>query len=269
MDTKNYIKEVDKAYAAEAPEKTGELLFGLCEKAEKENGRDSLEYGIMLNELASYERGQYKLRQAEEHFIEAHRIISAIEGETSFNCATIINNLAGVYRMAGEFDKAEEYFLKCLNLYERTVGKEHMLYAAGLNNLSVLFVKKGDNEKAERFLNESAEILKKHPEARGEFATSLINLGALQLNLEKYDEACESLLKAKAVYDAEENEYNQHYHMLLNNLGIALIKLGKTQEALARFEEAEKWAEKTFGKEHVETKSIRKTIEKLNKTSHH
>ena len=261
MNAEEYLKLVDEAYKTMNVEQLRSRFIELTNKAREENGPESPEYIVMLNELGTLERGQYSFDAAEKYYLEALKASEKNGGETNGDYATTLNNLAGTYRMAGRYSKAEECFFHTLEIYRKTIGEEHMLYASALNNLGLVYLAQGDTETAIEYLSKASGIIGRLQNVREEYATSLANLGSLYIQNGNYASAIENLSEAVSIYENELDMRSNHYHVLLHNLGLAYYAYGRTSDARKTWEKAAECVKKLYGTDHAEYISIMKKLE--------
>jgi len=243
---------VDNAYDSGNLETIENEIKKAVEMCEEEYGTQCVLYASMLSEMGGYYRGQRKFEESIDYFTRALNVLEQNAGKDSPDFATGLNNIAGTYRMMGEYNKAEAAFMQCLDIYEKTVGKNHVYYAAGLNNLALLALDQDDNEKAANLLQKCTDILKENPQARDEYATSLVNTASLYYNLRRFDDAQKNLQEAVKLYETELGTMTPHYHAAMNTLGLVYREKEKYEEAKMWFGKSMEAAKKLYGENHPE-----------------
>lgn len=263
MNIQDYFNMVDAAYDSGSLENIENGIKKAVDESGIEYGTESAVYASMLSELGGFYRGQTRYDEACSCFGKAIDILGKVCGTDSPDYATGVNNLAGTYRLMKEYDKAEELFRKCLEIYRNSVGENHILYSAGLNNLGLVCLDRHDTEGAAKLFEQCSAILKKLPEARDEYATSLTNTASLFYQLGRYDEAEKNLLEAVRMYEEELGTWSPHYHSSMNTLGLVYAAKGNKKFAAEWFEKSAAAAKTLYGEEHKEYKTAISNLESV------
>jgi CHAT domain-containing protein/Tfp pilus assembly protein PilF len=202
------------------------------EKAKKEKGNQSAEYGKALHNLGriTYKIGKYK--EAEPILIEAIDIQKKNLGEEHLDLAKSLKSLGMVYTHMGYYPKAEEFYLKVLDIQKKNLGEEHPDVAGTLNNLGLVYMAMGYYPKAEEFYLKALTIWKKalgeeHPDV----AITLLNLGVVYDNMGYYPKAEEFYLKALNIWKKALGEKHMSVANSLNNLGKVYEEMGNYLKA--------------------------------------
>lgn len=256
MEWKNYLREIDEAYAL-PPREAEVRLLRLDSECGQEYGKDSYFAAAMCNELGAFYKGQGRFDEAEERFRRAISLFGQSAGPSDPAGATAISNLAGVLRLRGRLREAEEAFDRALMRYAATVGKEHILYAAALNNRSLVALDRNEPALAAADQKQALEILRALPDCRDELAAALVNLAALYQKLSRAKEAESLLDEALRLFETELGTDTPHYHAALNGRGVSRYLSGNYAAAEEDFLAAAKAAEAMYGREHYEAKSAR------------
>ncbi|MFH1415581.1 MAG: tetratricopeptide repeat protein [Elusimicrobiota bacterium] len=125
----------------------------------------------------------------------------------------LMNNIGNTYNRAGMFDKAYRFYQLALD--------EDPFLAEAYNNIANIFHMRSDWKNAVLYYKKSIDI--EPDEVR------LYNLGLTYLAMKEYSYAVESFSKALA--------YNPGYAQIYNDLGLALYRQGKTDEAVKAYAE--------------------------------
>lgn len=252
MNVQDIHRLVDEAYASLKGQPLRDRMEELAEEVRRECGDNSTAYGVMLNELGGFYRGQYLFAESEETLQKALALMEERYGAGDPNVATVINNLAGTFRMSGRYEEAEKAFFRCLDIYASSVGKSNILYAAGLNNLALLYLAQKQTEKAETYLKAASDILAQQPEHLFEYAASLSNLADLYMQQKNYDAAEKSLKEAVRIHETKIGKGGGHYYSALNKLGLVSYYQGRLSQAETYLKQALAACETVYGTEHKE-----------------
>lgn len=258
---KDYLAAVDAAYDSSRPEELESRLTAVLDECRSDLGETSREYIAVLSELAAYYRGQMNLEKSRELFRRAVALGRDVFGEDSPDFATLRVNLSGTLRLTKEFDEAERELLEAISIYDQTLPPAHALTLAAWNNLSLIQMDQGLTGDALQIQERLLHTLEDAPDLREELATTLINIGSLQLQEKNYEEAKRALRDAIRIYDEELSRDTPHYFSAWNALGIAEISSGDPEAAVNSFRRALDSAESLFGPDHPQTASIRNSLE--------
>jgi len=261
MNGEEYIAEVDRAYALPPGGEQENRIRQICQNCAEEYGSEHPLYAAMLSELGSFYRGQGRLPESELPFQQAMEILAKSRGRDSADYATALNNLAGTHRREGKTELAISEFHQCMEIYQKAGQGETVLGASCLNNLALVYIDTGTFDNASEALSQAAEILKKFPEAKGEYASSLINLASVRFRLGEYAAAMQELSEAVTLLENEVGTQTAHYHAALNLLGILEEVSGQRRAAAEYYRRALSAAETLFGPDHPETAAIRYRLE--------
>jgi len=179
--------------------------------------------------LALYSTGRYDEALGHyEHALEENRLAPtpALEG-------TILANIGLVRWRQGRLEEATSYFEESLRI-RRSVGKPGPI-GQTLNHLGIVSRARGRYQRALEYYGESLEQLRKGGNRQGE-AQTLNNTAAVFADLGQFERAID--LYQQALKIAEEIGYTAQIGFSNENIGANLIVLGRSREALARFEAA-------------------------------
>lgn len=96
--------------------------------------------------------------KAEDYFIRAISIDSAISGTDNPEYASNLNNLAELYRNTGQFEKAEKLYLKTIEIERRVFGDINPSLAITYDNLGLLYSGADKMKEAEEYCLKSLTI---------------------------------------------------------------------------------------------------------------
>lgn len=125
-------------------------------------------------------------------------------------------NIGGIHLSRGEADQALRTFTTALGVWDVPVVRA---------NLAVAYIQLGQFDQAERHLREALKQNPNQPDA-------LTNLGSILLRQERYEEAIE--VNQRAI------DFSPEFAMAHNNLALALLALGREDEARGHVAEARK-----------------------------
>jgi tetratricopeptide (TPR) repeat protein len=168
----------------------------------KVSGKQSLDYGIDLNNLASNYLFQHRYDEAIEALEEAVKILNAVlNDKDNIKISKILINLGEAYYSKTNFDKAIEKLEESLRITEK-INQKDRDYASLLNSLGKVYRAKNRNKEAiekykEALLIDEKTIGTEHPD----YATTLSNLAVAYENEHKYIEALNLHEQALQIYE--------------------------------------------------------------------
>ncbi len=202
------------------------------------------DYASICHTLGAIYKELEKFNEAEKMFLEVKKYTSP-QSQIYYNA---LNGLAIIYYKKGKLKDAEQAFLQLLADSQKAFGKNEE-YANYLHNLGGFYKEIHQTLKAETYLKEALLLRekflgKKHPD----YALTCSYLGYVYQDLGKWQDAEKLFQNALAIY--KEQNHQQDYLLVLNNLA-------SLKEAQALFGEAEKLygealqiCEKNLGKEN-------------------
>ncbi len=208
--------------------------FGIMIKTLEENHPD---VATSYNNLGSVynEKGEYE--KAIEYYQKSLGIRLKTLGENHPDVATSYNNLGSVYQDRKEFEKAAEFYIKSLFIRMKTLGENHPSSATSYSSLGSLYSSNGLFEEAIEYYGKSLDIrLKTLGENHSDVAASFSNLGSVYQKKGEYKKAIEYNQKSLGILRKSEDRLT--YLVTLDNAASLYLKLKKTPEAIATFEEA-------------------------------
>lgn len=164
-----------------------------------------------------------------EHGLSLSRSI-----QDRFSEAAFLERLGFVETQRERWREAEEYLKAALAIAREIPAAEDLL-ALSLRHITSLYKSQGRFLRAAELLEEAAELAQDRTLLTDE-TSSLQLLGAVYLDLHKYDSALISLRKAEALLVRE--KLSVRLWVVRKEIGRTLAKLGKLPEALALFEAA-------------------------------
>ena len=206
-------------------------------KTARANSNRELELAT-CNELGGVCRVLGDQERAKQLYERALELIIALRLTGTDNHAVTLINAGDVYIVTGDYETALHYFLQAQQILTAIDMDGDYRMAALCNNISMVYRYQGKLAEAEEALNRAFDIIKGLPECRPEMATTLVNLGELQLKQQKYTMSEESFKNAIMIYEKELGGRDPH-------LPSAYSGLGESESAYVR---ALARAEAQFGK---------------------
>jgi tetratricopeptide (TPR) repeat protein len=106
----------------------------------------------------------------------------------------------------------------------------------------------GELEKAEEAALRSLRVIRTIPDTRREEATSLINLGEVQSDMGRYDEAESSLNEAMRIFETEFNGKDIHYAYAAAACGALEYYRKNWDRSIEHYKKAMELVERDFGR---------------------
>ena len=220
-----------------------ELAITWAKKAlvleEKEFGKNDLDHGYTLNNLATIYQNQKRFDEAIPLFIEAARIFKEKLGKDDPNYGVVLNNLAVLYENSNKWDSAAYHYQQVLAIRKAQLGSQHEKYHETLANLGNVLVRIGQADSAQIHLQELIDLLdnqsknttKLYADACYQIATCYASVDSVQL-AEKY------YLKGKHVEVNLPSGKTVKYAIGLSKIAMFYEELGKYDAAEPLYEES-------------------------------
>lgn len=200
------------------------------------------------NELGGVCRVSGRQDEAKKLYERALEILAVLRLNDTDDHAVTLINAGDVYIFTGEYEKALEYFLQAGSILESLDMDGDYRMAALYNNISMAYRYQGRLAEAESALNRAFDIIKGLPKCRQEMATTLVNLGELQLKQKKYTMSEESFLHAVRIYERELGGRDVHLPSAYSGLGNLYYLTGRKNDAESAYVKALAIIEAQFGK---------------------
>jgi tetratricopeptide (TPR) repeat protein len=187
--------------------------------------------GFAGNLLCVLERRRANYDVAIEYGLKSAEISKQVKD--TFNLAGVYQNLANIYTLTGKPVMAIDYLSKSLDLYLLTNDTTGLIMAHG--NIGNLYLDMKDSEKGRAHILRALE-LDKYKELS--YADNTLALGTIYLEFnKKYDTALQLFREAEAIY--REIGIEDGIATANENIGAALLGLGKSEKAFRALKKAE------------------------------
>ncbi len=185
QDKKSWEKLNDKGTKLYA-----DVFETMRQQAEKEYGKNHLNYAFALNNLALFYDNQVEYQKAFPLYQETASIYKEVSGEKTEAYILALDNLAGFYKNSGKIGEAELVYQEVLNKRKELLGDKHPNYITSLNNLGLLYLNSSNYTKAEPLLlaslNKTKEVF---GEQSVEYSSAIYNLASLYRYEGNFDES--------------------------------------------------------------------------------
>lgn len=224
------------------------FLMGALAEAERVGDR-----AMMLtvqNELAGLYRAFSRHEEAVAAAESALALIDDLGADGSDVHATTLINAATAQRAAGDHDGALARYRRALAISESTMAPTDRRLAALHNNLSMVYSETGDDARARDELRAALAILEAtttEPDGDIDVATTLTNLGLVELSLGEGAEARVHLDEAVAALRRSGFQSNAHYASALAGAAQARFRGGEYPEAVDLYTEAAELLARIYG----------------------
>ena len=196
-----------------------------------------------VNNIAMLTKEQGDFEEAVELFTEAIGIYKEAVGDTHTNFGVALNNLASTYKMIALSTKgmkrhqmlmhAKELYDDLLVITTINSGRDHPSSGVCIQNKGAVTRLLGQNDSLE-MVEEGLEIILTSSESTTiQKATALNNLGLELKNHDRLEEALESYIESKALYE-KSNLAEKHPSriVLLHNIAELYLAQGNNDEAI-------------------------------------
>ena len=207
----------------------------------------TIEASILID-LGSLDLELMEVESAEARIREALSLQRSVFGDLHPTIATTQLSLAKVLSEKGEFDTASRLFQASLETIRRVFGEDHIRVAVILHNYGFHLMKR-DPEQAASYLREAVQVL----EGRGNdvaVARALDVLAAAQLEMEDYDHAERSFVRALDLRRTSLPDEHPDIAQSLNNLGSLHMRSGRYDRAVPLLAQALDRYTDLYGERH-------------------
>ena len=218
--------------------------------------------GMAHTALGNVHFVQERLAQALEHYGLALEQWRRTLGEEHPQLADIYTNLGNVHWSRGEYEQARVQHERALHLYERTYGRSHPDVAATLGNLAVVHESERDWERAEARHREALALLEEtlgaaHPDLALPY-TGLGNIAAVGRG--DHQQALEHHRRALEIRESALGSEHPEVAASRTSVGEALLRLGRTEEAVGELRAALSIKQSALAPEHPSTTYTRAAL---------
>ncbi len=187
--------------------------------------------GFANNLLCVLERRRANFQKAIDYGLKTVEIRKQLKD--TFNLAGAYQNLANIYSLTGKPLTAIDYLSKSLELYLATNDTAGLRLVHG--NIGNLYLDMGDKEKGKEHILRSMALDNKKELS---YAINTLALGTIYLEFDnEYDSALQLFYEARKIYETIGIE--DGVATADENIGIALLNKGKSNEAYRELKEAE------------------------------
>ncbi len=221
---------------------------------------------ISANHFAALAQLHLQRGEADEGLVAARRGLELIEeavGVDTRQTVAFHANLAAALRATGDLSASVKSSEEALTLSIEHYGPGHPTTRTMTGNHSVSLADSGRNAEAAEMLTSVIEARRTTSEPPRARLSMVFNLANLQLSLERWKAAEESLLEAVALLGSE--PFPLMEVRLYDRLGIALLELGRLDEAERALSRSQTLAEDAFGHDHIEAVTGRLTLAQLHR----
>ncbi len=253
-DTADTLNNLGVVYRALARYELAREQFNRALKIYKQLASDA-DAAMVLENLGNLSRLRGHFRESREYLDRALAINTALQGESSPECADILVELGNLMFDMDDNDSARRHYSRALEIYLQAYGEQHSDTAYTLNSLGNLLCfgfddHDGAKENYERALAIYSNLYgRQHSEA----ARTLGNLGALAFKLDDYEAARDYFLQALNIYRALFGEEHMDIATTLNQLGLLAYELGDWVETREYLDAALAICSKLVGEQHIST----------------
>lgn len=220
-------------------------------EAEKEFGKNDLNYTMSINNVAMLSEILGNYEDAEKLYKEALELMEPLVGREDIEFAYTLENFGMLYRAMGKYDEAAPLFKESLKTLRNILGSESPDFALSLNNSGSLYLAWGAYATAEQYFKAAEEIL----EDAGEdylfdYMAVLGNLAHLYERMGRYSEEEALTNQVLELYQKELGEEHPYYVNTLNNLAALYVTLGKYTEAEGLYKKVIEGNKSIYGDKH-------------------
>jgi len=225
----------------------------------------NLTLGGMLHSLGGHchERKQYE--QGLTHLQNALQVYLRVLPPDDNRLTPTYNNIGSIYHRQDLNEKALEYHQKAYEIQKNSTDPDMESVAAYVGNIASVLGKLGRHKEAIRYYEMDLKILHKlHPNKDNpEIAAKYHNLAAMQYRAQLYSEALENYQKCLDIELKCYSDKNPTVAITYQNMGTALDKLGRFQEAKEAVEKGIERLLRTKKEDDEDVQTQRKYLKQL------
>ncbi|MFC0265311.1 DUF4037 domain-containing protein [Alloscardovia macacae] len=206
----------------------------------------------VISEFLGFDRSHGRHEHSRELSARALDLRTQLHLENTPEGTIILINVATALRQAQDYTRAHTLYERAIDEAETTLPDTDRQKAALYNNFSMLLSDTGDLPGSREQLLTALELMRTSspaPEKDPDIATTLTNLGLLDLQLDAKDSALEHTHAALSIYEEHPKlQESAHYTSALAGYAQALFVSGRPEHALVYYEKALALIEKYYGK---------------------
>jgi CHAT domain-containing protein/Tfp pilus assembly protein PilF len=238
-------------------EETRRLSRDALRLRERLHGRDHLDIGLALNNLAIVHYIDANLAAAESLWTRMLQIREKALGPNHLLVARVLNNLAELHRTAGRYARARELLERTIDIKVQALGRDDRDVLLSQSNLAVLYGAMGEFSESRDLLEKVLEAQKRTmPAPLPDIAYTQSTLGEIYRNLGEYSIARRHLEESLAIRRQVLGDRHPSIGENLNRIGICLYMLGDYLEAIPMFEQALTLYHDVMGPDHIEAAHV-------------
>ncbi len=196
----------------------------------------SLEIAESYSTLGGLEAYRGRRERALELNLKVLDIRSAMLSADDSRLAKAYNNLGYIYFNLGAVDPALESYLKAIEIRRRNGTDKGYNFALVLGNIGAMYRENGDYKQALAYHHKELEIKKTSlPPDHRSLARNYYNLAKANFEIGEYDLALEYALISLEIFRKTLEDHDPIIGSLRNEVGRALVKKGRFEEAMQYF----------------------------------
>lgn len=263
----DFYNEINRLYDEKAFSELEDYLFEELSEEMASDGTDSILISV-LNELATFYRGQNQPEKSIEYLQMAADVTKNTIGKNSREYATVLMNLSAANRMNKNGRDAVKLAGKAAEIVKE-LGEEHRyFYCAAINNKGMAYLNLQEPVKARACFEEAIEILKElgfeeNPDTE-EICVSMINIAFTYYEEKLFDQAEKYGLDLLKKYERVNPDRREHLYALYTLMGDIYGCQRRKGEAEKAYQKAMELVEEACG-QNFEYKNIREKLERITK----
>ncbi|XP_051148781.1 protein KINESIN LIGHT CHAIN-RELATED 1-like [Andrographis paniculata] len=211
-----------------------------------------LSIGNIYSSLARYDEAVFAYQKA-------LTIFKSSRGDAHSSVAAVFIRLADLYHKIGKPRESHSYCENALRIYENppageTTSAEEV--ASGMVELSTIYEAFGEHERALRLLRKARNLMADRPGQRSTAAGIEARIGMMLYTIGRYGESRRSFESAVVKLRNSGEKKSAYFGVVLNQMGLACIRLFEIKEAVEVFEEARETLERERGPCHPDTLGV-------------
>lgn len=240
-------------------------LFAKLSEEMASDGTDSILISV-LNELATFYRGQNQPEKSIEYLQMAADVTKDMIGKDSQEYATLLMNLSAAYRINKNGRAAVDLADRAADIL-KGLGEAHLyFYCAAINNKGMAYLSLKESEKARECFEETIEIFSDlgfddDPDTEA-VCVSMINIAHTYYDEKRFTEALEYCRNILKKYDRINQNRWDHLYALYTLMGDIYRNLQQDEEAAEAYRKAMNLVDEASG-QNFEYRDIKVKLEMI------
>jgi tetratricopeptide (TPR) repeat protein len=234
---------------------------------EKERGKQSAFYLVVLNRMGIVELQADHLQAAADAFGQSNKLLPTLSGVSAAERSILLNGQGELALKLGSYRKADSLYNKVIAMYEGQAKSPDRYYGVALNGLAASMQLQGRFSEAQKHIREAVKVTRRlYGVSSLAYANALENEGLLRIRVGDLTAAKVNLDSAAAINEKLAGKESMIYAYSLMSLGRYGQLTGDYTKAEPYLKEARKIVRKVKGNQSPEYASVQNSLALLYQT---